>query len=133
MSSFFVTASSVNTKMSSDINNKISPSFLDDAELPEWFINNYWKYDMDFIFLSRDGGGSVTFTVKADISNMYATVIDITNDGGEEVYVLDINGYILGVVSLFSAEIEIADFRGPLTGTALIGTNTLGIKSFIFD
>ena len=96
LSSFFITVSSLNVEMDSETNNNKNSGLLDDAELPEWYIGSYWKYDMSFAFLSREGT-SVKFTIEADISNMYATVIDITNDGEDDVYVLDLNGYILWI------------------------------------
>jgi len=129
-SCFFITVSSLEIKTNS--NENPCTGFFDGAELPEWYIGSYWKYNMEFEFLSREGG-SITFNIEAEIEDLYATVIDITYENGDELYVMNLNGYISGVVSLFSAEIEIADFRGPLTGEALIGTNTLGIRSFLFD
>ena len=124
--SCFVNAISINNK---DTKNKLD--LLDQAELPVWSIGNFWNYNMNFIFTSREGG-STTFSVNAQISNMYATVIDIINSGDDIEYLLAVNGYIFGIVSLFDAGIQIADFVGDFGGYAKISTTTLGIKEFNF-
>jgi PKD repeat protein len=124
---FFVSATSVNIQDS-----KIKSSFIDDAELPIWSIGHYWKYNMDFIFTSRDGG-STTFSVDAEVTNMYATVTQIVDTGEDVIYVLSISGQVAGVVTLFDAGVEVAEFTGDLGGTANISKNTLAIKQFVFE
>ncbi len=105
---------------------------LNEAELPTWSVGNFWKYNMNFVFTSKEGG-STTFSVDAEISNMYATVVEIINSGDDVEYLLALDGYIYGIVSLFNAGIQIADFFGDFGGYATIGTNTLGIKQFNFN
>ncbi|MCK4365076.1 MAG: PKD domain-containing protein [Thermoplasmatales archaeon] len=127
VSSFFVSASSVKIT-----NFDVNSSSLSEAELPDWAIGNYWKYNMNFDFIARDDG-SVTFSVDAEISNMYATVTSIVVKDNEDVYILTIDGWIEGVISLFETEWEIADFEGDFGGAADISRNTLGIREFNFE
>lgn len=127
ISSFFVGASSVEIQSSS-----INPCLINKAELPTWYEYNFWKYDMDFVFTAKNQG-SVTFSVNAEVDDMYATVIDIVSIGEDVVYVLSIDGEITGDVSLFDAGIEVAEFYGDFGGTASISITTLGIKEFIFE
>jgi PKD repeat protein len=126
MTSCFVNGFSIHVE-----NIKNEQVLFGQVELPDWSIGNFWKYNMNFIFTSREDG-STTFSVDAEISNMYATVIDIINSGSDLEYLLAVNGYIYGVVSLFNAGIQIADFVGDFGGYAKISTTTLGIKQFNF-
>ncbi len=102
------------------------------AELPEWNIGNYWKYEMNFDF-SVNEDSSTAFSVDAIIENMYATLIEIVEVNNAETYLLSLDGDINGDLSLFSAEINIADFRGDFGGEAYIGKDNLGIKKFEFE
>ena len=104
----------------------------DVEDLPTWFVGNYWKYRMDFVFTANKGS-SQEFSVDASVTDMYACVSDIVEVGGREAYLLDINGYISGKLSLFELGIKLADFEGDLGGMALIDKDTLGIKKFIFE
>jgi hypothetical protein len=127
IASFFANAASVNISK-----NNLKITSIDYAELPTWTIGNYWKYDMDFIFVVRDGAAK-TFSVNAVIEDMYAALTDVQTIAGKEVYVLSVDGDISGTLSLFNAEIDIADFAGDFGGYAHIDKNTLGIKKFIFE
>ena len=104
MASLFVNATSVNISK-----NNLKTANLDYAELPSWTVGNYWKYDMDFVFIVRDGA-TKTFSVTAAIDDMYAALTSIETISGKEVYVLSVDGDISGTLSLFNAEIDIADF-----------------------
>ena len=112
--------------------NYLENSNIEDAELPEWSVGNYWKYYTNFNFIVRDGA-SKTFSVDAEINNMYATVIEIDSIAGQEVYVMAVDGYITGDLSLFSAEIDIAEIKGDFGGYAYITKNQLGMKQFSFE
>lgn len=127
LSCFFVNVSSVNVN-----NAKITTSSIEEANLPEWSAGNFWKYDMNFIFTSHDGLIN-NFMIDARIEDLTAVVTSITDLYGELVYVLSLNGYITGTVSLILADISLADLRGPLSGTAIISKDTLGIKNFVFN
>jgi len=127
LSSYYVGATVVTNK-TLDINESEN-NYL---TKPDWAIGNYWKYDMDFIFTVKDGN-KVKFSVDASISNLYATVTSISEDNGTDVYVLTLDGEISGVITLFSAEIEVGSFSGELIGDAIIGKDTLGIKKFLFE
>ena len=128
VTSFFANASNIRQNK-----NKFNMTNIDYAELPTWNIGNYWKYDMDFIFIARDSSGSSTkFSVDAVVDDLYAVLTDIDTDEGKEIYVLSVDGTIEGTLSLFNAEIDVADFRGDFGGYAHMGKTTLGIKKFIF-
>jgi len=104
----------------------------DSAEMPTWSIGNYWKYDMNIVFLTRNGNGKTQLDIDADITNMYATVTDIIMMDNEEVYVLTIDGYIEGNIGLFGI-FDVSELHGNFGGNAYISTSTLGIKKFIFE
>ena len=105
---------------------------IDIAELPQWAMGNYWKYAMNFVFTVRDGVTS-RFSVDATIDELYAVLTDIEVVNNEELYILSIDGEIFGKISLFAAEIDVADFQGDFGGYAQISKNTLGIKRFMFE
>mgnify|MGYP006290074237 CR=1 FL=1 len=109
-------------------------SILNDeiAELPEWNIGNFWKYEMNFDF-SVNEESATAFSVDAIIENMYATLTEIVEVNNAETYLLSLDGDINGDLSLFSAEINIADFRGDFGGEAYVGKYDLGIKKFEFE
>ena len=56
---FFASASTVNKKTE-----KFQLNSLNRAEIPTWLIGNYWKYDMNFIFVSREGS-LIKFSIDA--------------------------------------------------------------------
>jgi len=122
----------VNASMIQVRNSDYELTNIDFAELPQWTMGNYWKYATDFIFVVRDGA-TKTFSVDATIDDMYAILTDIEVVNSEELYILSIDGDIFGKISLFNAEIDIADFQGDFGGYAQISKNTLGIKKFIFE
>lgn len=127
LGSYFGGASTVKREKKS-VNDRLNFSL---AELPEWYISNYWVYNMCFDFNVNDGLTN-SFSVDAEINNMYATVVGIKTLDDDLVYELLIDGWIEGDVSLFAAEIDIADFRGDFGGSAYICKDTLGIKKFSF-
>jgi len=129
VNSFLVSAASVNTVWNDK--NTMNKTSSDVEDLPKWFIGNYWKYDMDFVFIARDGS-SKKFSIDGNVADMYAVVTSIVEINDEEIYSLSLDGHIQGKLSLFKANINIADLDGDLSGTALIDKNTLGIKKFIF-
>ena len=112
-------------------NKKLSTMNLGSAELPEWFLNNYWKYQMDFDFITRNNGNT-QLAVDAAIDNMYAIVESVKVINSDEVYVMSLDGDISGEVTLFEAEISLVDFRGDFGGYAYIGKRDLGILQFEF-
>lgn len=127
VSSFFVAASSVNIE-----NFGIGSSSVNEAELPVWYEGNFWKYEMNFDFVTREEG-SITFSVEAEISDMYATVTETIVQDNEDVYVLTVDGDIEGTIFLFGSEWEIGNFEGDFGGYADIIKNTLAIKEFNFE
>jgi len=130
VNSFLVSAASVNTVWNDK--NTMNKTSSDVEDLPKWFIGNYWKYDMDFVFIARDGS-SKKFSIDGNVADMYAVVTSIVEINDEEIYSLSLDGHIQGKLSLFEANINIADLDGDLSGVALIDKNTLGIKKFIFE
>ena len=132
INSFLVSGVSIKFVEGYKNNINISNTNLDVEELPEWFIGNYWKYDMDFVFIVRDGS-STKFSIDGNVADMYAIVTNVVEIDDNEVYSLSLNGHITGELSLFKADINIADLDGTLNGVALIDKNTLGIKKFVFE
>jgi len=126
-SSIIVNASVIQIK-----NSDYESADINTAELPQWTVGNYWKYAMDFVFIVRNGA-TKKFSVDATIDDMYAVLTDIEVINSEELYILSLDGNIFGKISLFEAEIDIADFQGDFGGYAQISKNTLGIKKFIFE
>jgi len=104
----------------------------DSAELPTWCIGNYWKYNMNLIFLTRNDNGKIQLDIDADITDMYATMTGSSTMDGEEVYVLTIDGEINGDIGLFGI-FDVSELRGDFSGNAYISKNTLGIKKFLFE
>jgi hypothetical protein len=113
-------------------NSNLKTSSNNNAELPEWAISNFWKYDMDFRFKVKEGS-TIKFSINANIYDLYATVTEKTNIDGTDMYVLSLTGHLQGDITLFQTKIDIADVSGPLTGTAEITKDELAIKKFVFE
>jgi len=118
VSSVFGTASPTNKK-----NNSNSSSFSDVAELPEWSLDNFWVYDMNFDFKY-----SSIFTIKGAIKNMKLVVVDINETADQ--YTLNITGKIDASLNIFI--IPAGTYNADLVGVAHINISTLAITDFHF-
>jgi len=125
VSSCFISVSSFKIN---EISTKTNNS--DSASLPEWFIGNHWKYDMNFVFKQNDD-----LKVDANINNMYATVGSVDVIDNQVTYTLLLSGIISGSMTLhiLNLDIDVGAFRGDLGGKALICKSNLAIKKFEFD
>ena len=117
-SSVFVNASSV-------VTNKAHNSGFDDiAELPEWSLDDYWLYDMNFNFnLAND------LSINGAISDLEMVVTNVDEINDE---------YTLSVDGILDAELEImgtgaGSVKGFVTGEAHFVKSTLAIKDFVFE
>lgn len=103
------------------------------AELPTWYEENYWKYDMDFVFTVRKIPSEIRLLkVDAYITDMVATIQETIFLEGEEVYKLDIDGDITGNIEVPVIG-DFAQIRGDFGGNAYVSTDSLAMKKFIFN
>lgn len=91
---------------------------LDQAELPDWSIGDFWEYDMSMI-LSK--------VISIDVKRMEARVTEIT----ENEYTLSISGYLDGFVLLITgydySKLVPAKF---VSGYAHVEKSTLAMKDY---
>ncbi len=80
---------------------------------------------------TKNNKGNIQIKIDADISNMYANLVEVTRVGNRDVYVLSLDGDITGDVSLFG-QFDVAELSGDFGGNAYIDADTLAIKDFIF-
>jgi len=104
-------------------NDNINKCFLDEAELPEWAIDNFWVYDMNFNFKYSN-----IFTIKGVIKNMKMVVVEI-NESADQ-YTLNITGKIDASLNIFI--IPAGSYIADLAGVAHIDISTLAIRDFQF-
>jgi len=104
-------------------NNDKEICFIDEAELPEWSIDNFWVYDMNFDFKYSN-----IFTIKGVIKNMKLVVVDI--DESTDLYTLNITGKIDASLNIFI--IPAGSYNADLVGVAHINISTLAITDFYF-
>jgi hypothetical protein len=104
-------------------NDGIKKCFLDEAELPDWSIDNFWVYDMNFDFKYSN-----TFTIKGVIKNMKLVVVDINESA--DLYTLNITGKIDASLNIFI--IPAGNYNADLVGVAHITISTLAITDFHF-
>lgn len=127
VSSFFMSASSVNIQ-----NDGLGANSLDEAELPEWKVGNFWIYDMHFDFL-LSGVFGVDGMDPNDpdkgITNMMVEVVDINENTDE--YTLDIKGDLVAELEIFG--IGFGTYIAEVEGVAHIEISTLAIKDFEFS
>ena len=115
-----------------EIKNLTKTSTMDQADKPDWSNGNYWTYDMNFIFISRNDKEKIQFKVDADISDMTALVTSTKQIDGEETYILSLNGDLTGNVNLLD-KFDVAEIKADYGGEAYISVDTLGIKKFNFN
>ena len=92
---------------------------LNNDVVPEWKIDNLWKYDFNFKFKCMD-----KYKLEGKIKNLQFKVIDKT----EEEYKLKLTGELDSDIEVFG--LDLLDFDGDVTGTAYVKRSTLGINSF---
>jgi PKD repeat protein len=103
------------------------------ANLPTWYEENFWQYDMDFVFTVRKiPSGIRLMKVDADITDMVTTVEDIVTRGDEEAYKLDVDGEISGKIEVPVIG-DFASIRGDFGGNAYVSVDTLAMKEFVFN
>lgn len=105
---------------------------LDGSYLPIWNIGNYWKYNMDMLFIYNNDDGKKVLKIDAEITNMYANLTELIIINNEEIYKLKLDGKITGTVDFLFLE-DVAQLRGQFGGYAYIAKDTLGIKEFEFN
>ena len=128
IASFFASASILST-------NKNMINSNNYFEKPEWQVDNYWKYFMEFDFSVNEGSLN-SFSVQAAIEDMYAIVTGTDFLNNEEIFVMALDGEISGKLSLITIgdiSLDLADFEGDFGGYAYVSKNTYGMKRFEFN
>ncbi len=110
----------------------IDTADLDIAYLPIWNIGNYWKYNMDMLFIYNNEDGKKVLKIDAEITNMYANLTEIITINNEDIYKLKLDGKITGTVDFLFLE-DVAQLNGHFGGYAYIAMESLGIKEFEFN
>lgn len=118
ISSVFVNASSVVT------NKAYNSGFDDVAELPEWSLDDYWLYDMNFNLNVVDA-----FSINGAISDMEMVVTDVDDTNNE--YTVSIDGILDGELEIIGT--GAGSIEGFVTGEAHFVKSTLAIKDFSFE
>ena len=115
-----------------EINNNATLNFAESAELPVWKEGNFWKYDMNFVFVSRNDRGKIQLKIDAEISDMTARYDEIVTIAGTDLYKLILDGDLTGIATL-GEHFELAKIRGQFGGNAYVDVDTLAMKEFKFD
>lgn len=120
--------------LNANINNDLDNLYENkQAELPTWYLENFWKYDMDFVFTVKSlSGGHNLLKVNGCISNMFATVIETISIGSDELYKLELDGDIVGNIEVPIIG-DLAQIRGDFGGYAFVDVDSLGMKEFVFN
>ena len=117
----FVSASSTNIKNPNSVG---TSAYEDVAELPEWSLDDYWLYDMNFDFTLVG-----SFSIVGAIKDMELIVSDV--DEIDDEYTVSINGILDATLELFGS--SGGSIKGFITGEAHFVKSTLAIKDFEFD
>jgi hypothetical protein len=103
----------------SNISNFVKLSDENDAELPEWIVDDSWSYSMDMT------GGYGDNYISLTVSDLTYTVTEVQTD----FYKLDMSGVFTGYVSLDVIPLSGNLKNGQITGTAYANKSTLAIES----
>jgi len=115
-----------------EVNNNTMINFTEVADLPVWKEGNFWKYNMSFVFISRNDRGKTQLKVDAEISDMTALYDEMVTIAGNDRYKLNLDGDLTGLATL-GEHFKLAKIRGRFGGYAYIDIDTLGMKEFKFD